>query len=127
MSHDIKNIWDSINKTIFDALSEENIRGSEIRTLVITNQRKTTLLWNKNTGNPLHEAIVWLCTRTEKICSKLRDQGLEKVVHEKTGLIISPYFSATKIMWLLNKIQKGNNLLTSKFALGQLTVTFCIN
>ena len=83
MSHDIENIWDSINKTILDAFSEENIRGSEIRTLVITNQRKTTLLQNKNTENPLHEAIVCQYTRTEKVCSKLRDQSLEKVVHEK--------------------------------------------
>ena len=118
VSHDAENIWDSINKTILGALSDANIRGSEIRSIGITNQRETTLLWNKNTGNPLHEAIVWQCTRTEKICSKLRDQGLEKVVHEKTGLIISPYFSATKIMWLLNKIQKGNNLSYEQICFG---------
>ena len=118
VSHDAENIWDSINKTILGALSDANIRGSEIRSIGITNQRETTLLWNKNTGNPLYEAIVWQCTRTEKICSKLRDQGLEKVVHEKTGLIISPYFSATKIMWLLNKIQKGNNLSYEQICFG---------
>ena len=118
VSHDAENIWDSINKTILGALSDANIRGSEIRSIGITNQRETTLLWNKNTGNPLHEAIVWQCTRTENICSKLRDQGLEKVVHEKTGLIISPYFSATKIMWLLNKIQKGNNLSYEQICFG---------
>ena len=118
VSHDAENIWDSINKTILGALSDANIRGSEIRSIGITNQRETTLLWNKNTGNPLHEAIVWQCTRTEKICSKLRDQGLEKVVHEKTGLIINPYFSATKIMWLLNKIQKGNNLSYEQICFG---------
>ena len=118
VSHDAENIWDSINKTILGALSDANIRGSEIRSIGITNQRETTLLWNKNTGNPLYEAIVWQCTRTEKICSKLRDKGLEKVVHEKTGLIISPYFSATKIMWLLNKIQKGNNLSYEQICFG---------
>jgi glycerol kinase len=118
VSHDAENIWDSINKTILGALSDANIRGSEIRSIGITNQRETTLLWNKNTGNPLYEAIVWQCTRTEKICSKLRDKGLEKVVHEKTGLIISPYFSATKIMWLLNKIQKDNNLSYEQICFG---------
>ena len=118
VSHDAENIWNSINKTILGALSEANIRGSEIRSIGITNQRETTLLWNKNTGNPLHEAIVWQCTRTENICSKLRDKGLEKVVHEKTGLIISPYFSATKIMWLLNEIQKDNNLSYEQICFG---------
>ena len=118
VSHDAENIWDSINKTILGALSDANIQGDEIRSIGITNQRETTLLWNKNTGNPLHEAIVWQCTRTENICSKLRDKGLEKVVHEKTGLIISPYFSATKIMWLLNEIQKDNNLSYEQICFG---------
>lgn len=118
VSHDAENIWDSINNTILGALSDANIQGDEIQSIGITNQRETTLLWNKNTGNPLHEAIVWQCTRTENICSKLRDKGLEKVVHEKTGLIISPYFSATKIMWLLNEIQKDNNLSYEQICFG---------
>lgn len=118
VSHDAENIWNSINKTILGALSEANIRGSEIRSIGITNQRETTLLWNKNTGNPLHEAIVWQCTRTEKICSELREKGFEKVVHEKTGLIISPYFSATKIIWLLKEIQKRNNLSYEQICFG---------
>ena len=118
VSHDAENIWDSINKTILGALSDANIQGDKILSIGITNQRETTLLWNKNTGNPLHEAIVWQCTRTENICSKLRDKGLEKVVHEKTGLIISPYFSATKIMWLLNEIQKDNNLSYEQICFG---------
>ena len=71
VSHDAENIWDSINKTILGALSDANIRGSEIRSIGITNQRETVVIWDKTTGEPVYNAIVWQCRRTKEYCDNL--------------------------------------------------------
>src|SRR5699024_10166527 len=93
-------------------LSHDNIAA-----IGITNQRETTVVWDKNTGDPIAPAIVWQCRRTSKYCDELVSQGYKEIIREKTGLIIDAYFSATKIKWLLDNIQgarekaeKGNLL-----------------
>lgn len=90
----------------FDALQEVagGIPPSAIRAIGITNQRETVIAWNPETGEPYAPAIVWQCRRSAKICERLREQGLEKIIREKTGLVLDPYFSGTKILWLLENI-----------------------
>src|SRR5690606_20040965 len=75
-----------------------------IRAVGITNQRETTLVWNRRTGEPVHNAIVWQDRRTSAECSRLREQGLESLVQERTGLRIDPYFSGTKVAWILDRV-----------------------
>ena len=76
----------------------------EIRGIGITNQRETIVMWDKKTGKPIHNAIVWQCRRTTERCNQLKEQGYEKTIKEKTGLVLDPYFSATKIEWLLQNV-----------------------
>ena len=90
---------------------------SQILSIGITNQRETTILWNKKTGRPINRAIVWQDRRTSSYCKNLKKKGLEKKIQKITGLVIDPYFSATKIKWILDnnkiskKLIKSNNLL----------------
>lgn len=87
-----------------DIIKNSGISPSQIAGIGITNQRETTVMWNKNTGKPVYNAIVWQCRRTAGICRKYIDQGLEKFFLNKTGLLIGPYFSATKIQWILENV-----------------------
>ena len=86
-----------IEKTVNDALADVMRSFSDVISLGITNQRETTLLWNRVNGMPLHNAIVWQDRRTAKYCEELKSQGLEETIKNKTGLVIDPYFSSTKI------------------------------
>ena len=86
------------------AINDAGISASNIKGIGITNQRETTVIWDRTTGEPVHDAIVWQCRRTTDICDRYRAQGLETMVREKTGLVIDAYFSATKIVWLLDQI-----------------------
>jgi glycerol kinase len=99
---------DEILKTQFDTLnqiiSKNNISQSEIAAIGITNQRETTVIWDKNTGKPIHNAIVWQDRRTAPICEELKNMGLTEYVKETTGLVIDSYFSGTKVNWLLNNV-----------------------
>jgi len=105
VEHDPLEIWSTQLDTAREALSKAGLKAGDIRAIGITNQRETTLLWNRRTGQPVHNAIVWQDRRTEPFCAQLRAQGLEPMVQRATGLRIDPYFSATKLRWLLDHVK----------------------
>src|SRR5690606_1235285 len=104
VEHDPEEIWSSQLATARRAIAESGIALGDIAGLGITNQRETTLVWNRRTGQPIHNAIVWQDRRSEPICAALREIGAESEVRERTGLIIDAYFSGTKIQWLLDHV-----------------------
>ena len=108
VEHDAIEIWKDVKKMIKLLLKKNKIYASNIASIGITNQRETTVLWNKKTGKPINKAIVWQDRRTSDFCKKYKDTKIEKDIQKITGLIIDPYFSATKIKWILenNKISK---------------------
>lgn len=103
VEHDPLEIWSSQKKAIEDVLSKNNIQASEIDSIGITNQRETTVIWNKKTGIPIYNAIVWQDRRTANICSDLDQKGYAQTIQNKTGLVLDAYFSGTKIQWILNQ------------------------
>ncbi|MDX1949355.1 MAG: glycerol kinase GlpK [Rickettsiales bacterium] len=105
-------IFQNTIKAIKDVLNKENLSAQDISIIGITNQRETTIIWDKYTQKPIYNAIVWQDRRTEKLCNTLVNKGFSKIINEKTGLKIEPYFSATKINWLLQKLKpKTKNIL----------------
>ncbi|MFO1518235.1 MAG: glycerol kinase GlpK [bacterium] len=104
VEHNPEEIWNCTLKTLFEALSEGPIDVSRIAGIGITNQRETTVVWERATGNPIHNAIVWQDRRTAPLCEKLKKKGLEKKFRQKTGLVLDPYFSGTKVKWLLDHV-----------------------
>nr|BFD60278.1 glycerol kinase GlpK [Bdellovibrio sp. CKG001]BFD66132.1 glycerol kinase GlpK [Bdellovibrio sp. HAGR004] len=104
VEHDPEDIWYSTQRSMRLALEKAGIKGSQIRAIGITNQRETVMLWDSETGKALHNAIVWQCRRTQQICEKLKKNKKEKMITAKTGLVLDPYFSATKIQWLLKNV-----------------------
>jgi len=115
-----------IEKTVNDALTDVMSSFGDVISLGITNQRETTLLWNRASGLPLHNAIVWQDRRTAKYCEELKSQGLEETIKNKTGLVIDPYFSATKIKWLLDKYDSDRKLSSNGDILFGTVETFLI-
>jgi glycerol kinase len=115
-----------IEKTVNDALADVMRSFSDVISLGITNQRETTLLWNRVNGMPLHNAIVWQDRRTSKYCEELKAQGLEETIKNKTGLVIDPYFSSTKIKWLLDKYDSDRKLSSNGDILFGTVETFLI-
>ncbi len=105
VEHDLDDIWGSTTATIQRALREAGLRGNDVAAIGITNQRETTALWDRRSGRPLHHAIVWQDRRTTDACTRLKAEGHEPRVREKTGLVLDPYFSATKIQWLLENVK----------------------
>lgn len=104
VEHDPEEIWSSVVKTINAVLAQTKIDPSAIAAIGITNQRETTVMWDRNSGVPIHHAIVWQCRRTAPMCEALKAAGHEKTFREKTGLVLDPYFSGTKIAWLLEHV-----------------------
>ncbi len=102
VEHDPEDIWKSVEKTLTQAINAAGIRASDIAAVGITNQRETTVLWDRKTGAPVANAIVWQCRRTADLCRQLKEQGYEDMFQAKTGLLLDPYFSGTKIRWLLD-------------------------
>jgi glycerol kinase len=102
VEHDPKEIWTSQLATAHEAIAKAGLRADEIASIGITNQRETTLVWNRATGEPVYNAIVWQDRRAEPTCAALRERGLEPLFREKTGLIIDAYFSGTKLKWILD-------------------------
>jgi glycerol kinase len=102
VEHDAEEIWRSCLKLIEEALHKAGVRASELKAIGITNQRETTLVWERKTGKPVANAIVWQDRRTAFICDELKAGGLENVIRHKTGLVVDPYFSATKLKWMLD-------------------------
>lgn len=103
VEHDPEEIWNSVVVATQQALQSARIDGSSVAAIGITNQRETCMLWDRATGQPLHHAIVWQCRRTADICQHLKAQGLEPLFRSKTGLVLDPYFSGTKVRWLLQQ------------------------
>lgn len=104
VEHDPLSLWHSQRDTAQKVLAQCNLTAADIRGVGITNQRETTLLWNRQTGVPLHNAIVWQDRRTEALCQQWRQQGVEPLIQQRTGLRLDAYFSATKLRWLLDHI-----------------------
>jgi glycerol kinase len=102
--HDANEIWLSVLTTMTQAIYQKNIDPKEIQVIGITNQRETVVAWDKKTEKPLHDAIVWQSRQTQDHCEKLKKDGYETMIKDKTGLIIDPYFSATKLSWLMNNV-----------------------
>jgi glycerol kinase len=107
VEHDASEIWESVLSTAREAIANAGISAEEIITIGITNQRETVVVWDRATGNPVHRAIVWQDRRTGEFMSALRDAGREALIQQKTGLLLDPYFSASKILRILNDIPNG--------------------
>jgi len=104
VEHDPMEIWDVTCRVTAKALDESGIEPQHLLGIGITNQRETTIVWDRTTGRPLYNAIVWQCTRTRDICQSLIEQGLEPLIRERTGLVIATYFSGPKIKWILDNV-----------------------
>ena len=114
VEHDPEEIWRLTLKTIKQSINKTKNLKAKIISIGITNQRETTILWDKNTGKPVYNAIVWQDRRTQKICENLKKRKLENLFRKRTGLFIDPYFSATKIKWIIENIPKSKKLLKKK-------------
>lgn len=104
VEHDPNEIWATQYGVLLEALGKADISPKDIKGVGITNQRETTIIWDKKTGNPVYNAIVWQCRRTADICEQLKAQGLESYIQENTGLVLDAYFSGTKIKWILDNV-----------------------
>ena len=104
VEHDPMEIWSSQSSTANEALSRANLKTDQIAAVGITNQRETTIIWDKETGKPVYNAIVWQDRRTSDYCRQLKKDGLEKMVTQKTGLRLDPYFAGTKVRWILENV-----------------------
>ena len=104
VEHDALELWTSQLATAREALAKANLAAQDIVSIGITNQRETTVVWNRKTGAPIHNAIVWQDRRAEPTCAGLRERGLEPTFRQKTGLVIDAYFSGTKLKWLLDNV-----------------------
>ena len=109
--HDANEIWLSVLTTMTQAIYQKNIDPKEILVIGITNQRETVVAWDKKTEQPLHHAIVWQSRQTQEHCERLKNEGYESMIQDKTGLVIDPYFSATKLTWLMKNIPNIDTLI----------------
>jgi glycerol kinase len=105
VEHDAGEIWDVSMRVVGAALGDAKLSARQLAAIGITNQRETTLMWDRQTGEPVHNAIVWQDRRTAAVCDDLRAQGLEETFRSKTGLVVDPYFSGTKAKWLLDNVE----------------------
>ena len=105
VEHDPMEIWGSQSGVASEILATTGIPAEEIAAIGITNQRETTIVWEKQTGKPVYNAIVWQCRRTSGICDELKAAGMEKYIRENTGLVLDAYFSATKVKWILDNVE----------------------
>ena len=105
VEHDPMEIWASQSSVVTEVIAKTGITNDEIAALGITNQRETTIVWDKNTGKPVYNAIVWQCRRTANICDELKSRGLEEYVRHNTGLVVDAYFSGTKVKWILDNVE----------------------
>lgn len=105
VEHDPMEIWATQSSVLTEVIAKANINYRDVAALGITNQRETVIIWDKNTGKPIYNAIVWQCRRTANICEELKEKGLENYVRETTGLVIDAYFSGTKVKWILDNVE----------------------
>ena len=126
VEHNPNEIWLTTLKGLKKVIKKASILKGEILSIGITNQRETTIIWNKRTGKAIYNAIVWQDRRTQEYCEKLKKKNYEKVFRKKTGLFIDPYFSATKIKWILENVKNAKKLLKSNNLLFGTVDTFLI-
>ena len=105
VEHDVSDIWESVRGAVTAVLDQADVGADQIRAIGITNQRETSVLWDRATSEPIHNAIVWQCRRTTDRCAELRAAGYEDMVRERTGLVLDPYFSGTKAAWTLEHVE----------------------
>ena len=105
VEHDPSDLWSSVAATTRAVIEKARIDARKIAAIGITNQRETTLVWDRKTGEPIHRAIVWQDRRTSEMCQRLKAEGHEKMIAERTGLLLDPYFSGTKLAWLLDNVE----------------------
>ncbi len=118
VEHDAMEIWESVLSTAHEAIAKAGIKAAEIAAVGITNQRETVVVWDRRTGKPVHRAIVWQDRRTGESMNALREAGKEALVQQRTGLLLDPYFSASKFRWILQEIPNGD----ARAASGELAV-----
>ena len=118
VEHDAMEIWESVLSTAHEAIAKAGIKATEIAAVGITNQRETVVVWDRRTGKPVHRAIVWQDRRTGESMNALREAGKEALVQQRTGLLLDPYFSASKFRWILQEIPNGD----TRAASGELAV-----
>lgn len=111
VEHDPVEIYDNVKTIIQQLLLNKGIHPSRLAAITITNQRETALIWDRTTGLPIYPAIVWQCQRTAEVCGELAETDLEEMVRAKTGLMLDPYFSATKFRWILDHVPQAGELL----------------
>lgn len=104
VEHNPEDIWHTTEATISGALDKAGLSGKDIAGIGITNQRETTVVWRRRDGKPVHNAIVWQCRRTADLCARMKEDGLEDLFRERTGLVLDPYFSGTKVRWILDQV-----------------------
>jgi glycerol kinase len=107
VEHDPEQIWATVERAATQALAAAGIGGHDLAAVGITNQRETTIVWDRTTGAPIHHAVVWQCRRTAPTCDRLRAAGHEPMVRERTGLVLDAYFSGTKVAWILDHVPDG--------------------
>lgn len=115
VEHDAAEIWSNIKLLLGEALKKTGLSAKDCAGIGITNQRETVVAWDSKNGQPVYNAIVWQCRRTAPEISRLKNEGLEKIFREKTGLVLDPYFSGSKISWLLNNIPEAKKLSDSQY------------
>ena len=113
VEHDADEIWASMLGVAVEAMNMIGAEAEDIAAIGITNQRETAIVWDKNTGKPVYNAIVWQCRRTAPYCDSLQEQGYTEKIRQKTGLLIDAYFSATKIRWILQNVPEAKALAES--------------
>ena len=126
VEHNPNEIWSTTLKALKNVINKANKIRGHIISIGITNQRETTILWNKKTGKPIYNAIVWQDRRTQEYCKKLKNKKYENDFRKKTGLFIDPYFSATKVRWILDNVKQSKKLLKSNNLLFGTVDTFLI-
>ncbi|MEA3197709.1 MAG: glycerol kinase, partial [Gammaproteobacteria bacterium] len=104
VEHDAEDIWRDTLATAGNAIARSGLGARDIAAIGITNQRETVVLWERSTGIPIHRAIVWQDRRTAEICARLKADGVEDLIRQRTGLLLDPYFSGTKVAWLLDNV-----------------------
>ena len=106
VEHDANEIWSTQLGVAVEAMQKIGAVADDIAAIGITNQRETAIVWDKETGEPVYHAIVWQCRRTSEYCDSLKEQGLTQMFRKKTGLVIDAYFSATKVKWILDHVDR---------------------
>ena len=105
VEHDANEIWANQMGLMFECMEKIHVGFDDVAGIGITNQRETTVVWEKATGRPIYKAIVWQCRRTAEYCDELKAQGLADMFHDKTGLVLDAYFSGTKLKWILDNVE----------------------